>query len=67
MDMTAPVTGQGYPEPYPAHPYAPGQGQPEPPQYPDGSAGAGYAPGYENGYNGDPYAGGGYEAYPSQG
>jgi hypothetical protein len=56
-----------YPEAYPEHPYPPGPSQPEPAPYPDGYTGPGYAPGYENGYGTDPYAGGGYGAYPPQG
>ncbi len=62
-----PATGSAYPEAYPEHLYGPGQGQPDPPQYPDSSGGTGYAPRYENGHHGDPYAGGGYGAYPSEG
>jgi hypothetical protein len=35
--------------------------------YPDGNAAGGYTNGYDAGYGGDPYAGGGYGPYPSRG
>ena len=52
-----------YPGAYPEQPYAPGHAQPEPAQYQDGYTGGGYTPGYENGYGGDPYTGGGFGTY----
>jgi hypothetical protein len=64
MEPPEPALYQG---PYPEYQYGPGQGQPEPAQYQDGYAGAGYTPGYENGYGGDPYAGGGFGSYQPQG
>ena len=35
--------------------------------YPDGHSAGGYTNGYDGGYGGDPYAGGGYGPYPSRG
>ena len=56
--------------PYQAHPdypYGSGHGRPEQAQYQDGYDSAGYTPSYENGYGGDPYAGGGFGTYRPQG
>jgi hypothetical protein len=46
---------------YSQHPY------PDQAAYPDGYSSGGYSHGYEAGYARDPYAGGGYGPYPSQG
>ena len=46
---------------YSQHPY------PDQAAYPDRYSSGGYSNGYEAGYAHDPYAGGGYGAYPSQG
>jgi hypothetical protein len=62
--MAAPLPPAGsvpYADGYPAQPYADQAG------YPDGYSAGGYAPGYEAGYPGDPYASGGYTPYPPQG
>jgi len=71
LGMAAPSMGPAghapYPEAYPEHPYGSGHGQPEQGQYQDGYAGAGHTPSYENGYGGDPYAGGGFGTYQPQG
>jgi hypothetical protein len=59
-----PASGPAYPEAYPEQPYGQAPGQPEPPQY--GSLN-GYAPSYDSGYGGDPYAADGYGPYQPQG
>jgi hypothetical protein len=51
-------------------PYANGHAQhsyPGQAAYPDGNSAGGYPNGYDAGYGGDPYAGGGYGPYPSRG
>jgi hypothetical protein len=51
-------------------PYANGHAQhayPGQSAYPDGHPAGGYTNGYDAGYGGDPYAGGGYGPYPSRG
>jgi hypothetical protein len=58
--LAAPLPPAGsapYTDGYPAQPYADQ----------DGYSAGGYAPGYEAGYSGDPYASGGYGPYPPQG
>lgn len=62
--MAAPLPPAGsapYADGYPAQPY------PDQSGYQDGYSTGGYAPGYEAGYSGDPYASGGYVPYPPQG
>ena len=51
-------------------PYANGHAQhayPGQSPYPGGHSAGGYTNGYDAGYGGEPYAGGGYEPYPSRG
>jgi hypothetical protein len=57
-----PATGPApYADGYSQHPY------PDQAARPDGYSAGGYSHGYEAGYARDPYAGGGYGPYPSQG
>ena len=50
-----------YADGYPGHPYPDRSG------YPGGYTANGHVPGYQDGYQADPYAGGGNGTYPPQG